>query len=102
MIKNDDALKTIGEISENLDLQVHIIRFWEKKFNIIRPIKKKNGTRYYNQEQIIILRQIKNLLYEKKLTIKGAILEMKNSGTEKIQLIHEIEKLINEIKHKLL
>ena len=41
MIKNNDALKTIGEVSENLNLQVHVIRFWEKKFDIIRPIKKK-------------------------------------------------------------
>lgn len=102
MIKNNDALKTIGEVSENLNLQVHVIRFWEKKFEIIKPIKKKNGTRYFNQEQIIILKQIKSLLYEKKLTIKGAILEMKNSGTEKNQLIYEIETLINEIKHKLI
>ena len=102
MIKNNDALKTIGEVSENLNLQVHVIRFWEKKFDIVRPIKKKNGTRYFNQEQIIILKQIKSLLYEKKLTIKGAILEMKNSGTEKNQLIYEIEMLINEIKHKLI
>ena len=102
MIKNNDALKTIGEVSENLNLQVHVIRFWEKKFDIIRPIKKKNGTRYFNQEQIIILKQIKSLLYEKKLTIKGAILEMKNSGSEKNQLIYEIETLINEIKHKLI
>ena len=102
MNKNNDALKTIGEVSESLNLKVHVIRFWKKKFDIIRPIKKQNGTRYFNQEQIIILKRIKNLLYERKLTIKGAILEMKKPSIEKNQLIYEIETLINEIKHKLI
>ena len=102
MIKDDNALKTISEVSRNLGLQVHVIRFWEKKFDIIKPIKKRNGTRYYTKDQIILLQQIKHLLHEKKLTIKGAILEMKSSGSEKLELIEEIENLINEIKSKAL
>ena len=98
MIKHEDALKTIGEVSSIINIPVYVIRFWETKFKDIKPIKKNKGSRYYSNNQIDLLKKIKHLLYEKKLTIKGAILSLNEFDTEKKILIEEIEALIDEIK----
>ena len=110
MIKEDQALKTIGEVSENLGLPQHVIRFWEKKFSHIKPIKKEKGRRYYSINQINILKEIKFLLYEKQYSIKGAqklILEEQkrkrtnNQNFDKLEyddLISDIKEIRNEIE----
>ena len=67
MNKADDALRTIGEVSKILNIPVYVVRFWEKKFSLINPIKKARGTRYYDNKQIKILKRIKFLLYEEKI-----------------------------------
>ena len=101
MKKHNDALKTIGEVSASIEVPVYVIRFWETKFKDLKPIKKKTGSRYYSKTQIDLLKKIKYLLYEKKLTIKGAILEFNNFGGQKKIIIDEIKDLIHEIKKKL-
>ena len=99
MKKHDDALKTIGEVSHSIDVPVYVIRFWETKFKDIKPIKKKTGSRYYSKIQIDLLKKIKYLLYERKLTIKGAILDLEYFGGQKKIIINEIKELIHEIKN---
>ena len=89
MIKHDDALKTIGEVSSLIEVHVYVIR------------KKNKGTRYYSKDQIDLLKKIKYLLYEKKLTIKGAIQNIEEFDTQKKIIIDEIKELINEIKNNL-
>ena len=101
MIKHDDALKTIGEVSSVIEVPVYVIRFWETKFKDLNPIKKNKGSRYYSKDQIDLLKKIKYLLYEKKLTIKGAIQNIKEFDTQKKMIIDEIKELINEIKNNL-
>ena len=68
--KDPLALRTIGEVSEELDVATHVLRFWEGKFPHLAP-KKRRGRRYYKPEDVLELKQIKNLLYEKGYTIKG-------------------------------
>jgi DNA-binding transcriptional MerR regulator len=68
--KDPSALKTIGEVSEELDVATHVLRFWEGKFPHLAP-KKRRGRRYYKPEDVVELRQIKSLLYDKGYTIKG-------------------------------
>ena len=75
--KHNKALRTIGEAAEMLDLEQHVLRFWEKKFTQIKPVKSR-GRRYYRPEDIEIIGTIKHLLYDKGLTIKGAILFLRN------------------------
>ena len=70
--KADDALKTISEVSELLDVPPHVLRFWEGKFISLRPLKRSGGRRYYRPDDIALLRRIKNLLYTDGFTIKGA------------------------------
>ena len=70
-MKNIDALKTIGEVSKTINVPQHVIRFWEKKIDKIKPIQKTNGRRYYSKGDVEILEKIKNLLYDYHYTIKG-------------------------------
>ena len=100
-MKSPDALKTIGEVSNLVDVPIYVLRFWEKKINIITPIKKKNGTRYYDTKQIDLIKVLKKLLYEKKFSIEGAkkhLIEEKKNIKEKKQLIFDLKKLIIEMK----
>ena len=103
MNKADDALRTIGEVSKILNIPVYVVRFWEKKFSVLSPIKKERGIRYYDNKQIKILKRIKFLLYEEKFSINGArkiLLNEKNDKnlTDKNELINELKILREEIK----
>ncbi len=89
MNKSIEALRTIGETSKILSLPVYVIRFWEKKFIVIKPIKKTGGTRYYNEMQIDLLKKIKYLLYDKKYSIEGAN-QVLNEKKKKVPLIKKL------------
>ena len=103
MNKADDALRTIGEVSKILNIPIYVVRFWEKKFSVISPIKKERGTRYYDNKQINILKRIKYLLYEEKFSISGAQKILLNDKkdknfTNKNELINELKIVREEIK----
>lgn len=68
--KSPSALRTIGEVTEQLGVPQHVLRFWESKFSQLSP-EKHRGRRYYRQEDIATLEQIKRLLYSEGYTIKG-------------------------------
>ena len=70
--KADDALKTISEVSELLDVPPHVLRFWEGKFVSLHPLKRSGGRRYYRPNDVALLRRIRKLLYVDGFTIKGA------------------------------
>lgn len=70
--KSPNALRTISEASEILDVPQHVLRFWETKFNQIKPLKRNGGRRFYRPQDIDVLQQIKHLLYSQGYTIKGA------------------------------
>jgi DNA-binding transcriptional MerR regulator len=70
LTKDDEALRTIGEVAEILEIEQYVIRFWESKFSQIHPYKNR-GIRYYSKEDISTLMRIKKLLYEDGYTIKG-------------------------------
>ena len=88
--KNDNAYKTIGEVVKILNLKVapnqqnptHIIRFWESKFKQIKPKVFNGNRRYYNQEDINLLKKIKFLLKDQGMTING-VKKLLNSGRSK-------------------
>ncbi len=90
--KSPEAFRTISEVSKDLSLPQHVLRFWETKFVQIRPIKRGGGRRYYRPEDIKLLKGIKNLLYNDGYTIRGVQKVIKEIGTKKIlQKEHEIE-----------
>jgi len=65
------ALRTISEAAAELSLEPHVLRFWERKFSQISPVKRGGGRRYYRAEDIELLRRIRSLLYNDGYTIKG-------------------------------
>ena len=71
---------TISNVSKKLNIPPHVLRFWEKKFNFVKPKKSETGRRYYSNQDIVNLEIIKDLLHEKGYTISGAIKYMKNNN----------------------
>src|SRR6516165_3848070 len=69
--KSETAFRTTGEVSEELDLPAHVLRFWESKFPEIKPINRGGGRRYYRPEDVDLLRQIRQFLYQQGYTIRG-------------------------------
>lgn len=69
--KSAQAFRTISEVSSELNVPQHVLRFWESKFTQVRPLKRGGGRRYYRPEDIDLLRRIRSLLYDEGYTIKG-------------------------------
>ena len=85
--KAPGAYQTISEVSVQLDVPAHVLRFWESKFPVLRPLKRSGGRRYYRTEDIQLLKSIKSLLYDEGYTIKGAqnSLKKRTSGSKGVQ-----------------
>ena len=69
--KSPEALRTISEASEELGVPQHVLRFWETRFDDVRPMKRAGRRRYYRPSDLELLSQIRDLLYRDGLTIKG-------------------------------
>ena len=69
--KSPGAFRTISEVSNDLEIPPHVLRFWETKFPQIKPLKRGGGRRYYRPEDVALLRQIRQLLHNDGYTIKG-------------------------------
>lgn len=80
MVKSLHAFKNIGEVAEELNLPQHVLRFWETKFTLIKPVKRGGGRRYYRPEDVDNLRRIQCLLYDDGYTIKGVQKLFKEGG----------------------
>ena len=111
-LKISEVTKILGLVDNNNKNMTHILRFWEKNFKEINPLKLNGNTRYYNQELIEKLKLIKHLLKEKGMTIKGVKLVLKkgiNSLDDyhsfnvkddylKKNLIDRTKKILNKIR----
>lgn len=82
MSKSPDAFRTISEVADELDLPQHVLRFWESRFNQIKPMKRGGGRRYYRPEDVDLLRGIKSLLYDEGYTIRGVQRLLKEQGNK--------------------
>ena len=78
--KSEAAYRTTGEVSEELDLPAHVLRFWESKFPEIKPLKRGGGRRYYRPEDVDLLRQIRHFLYQEGYTIRGVQKLLREGG----------------------
>ncbi|MFT4861036.1 MAG: DNA-binding transcriptional MerR regulator [Pseudohongiellaceae bacterium] len=85
--KNNDVLPpippkryfTIGEVGELCAVKPHVLRYWEAEFPSLKPVKRRGNRRYYQRQDVILIRQIKSLLYEQGYTIGGARQKMTES-----------------------
>lgn len=85
--KSPDAFRTISEVAEDLDIPQHVLRFWETRFNQIKPLKRGGGRRYYRPDDVALLKGIRRLLYGEGYTIKGLQRILKEQGPRHVQAI---------------
>mgnify|MGYP001121882302 CR=1 FL=1 len=92
---------TIGEVGELCGVKPHVLRYWEAEFPQLKPVKRRGNRRYYQREDIILIRQIKSLLYEQGYTIGGARQKMSNDPEEMNKISFkpsEIKSLIRDLE----
>ena len=80
--KSATAFRTISEVSTELEVPPHVLRFWESKFAQVKPLKRGGGRRYYRPEDIDLLRSIRELLYTEGYTIKGVQKLLREGGAK--------------------
>jgi DNA-binding transcriptional MerR regulator len=68
----DKRYFTIGEVSQLCEVKPHVLRYWEQEFPHLKPVKRRGNRRYYQRQDVIIIRQIRSLLYDQGFTIGGA------------------------------
>jgi DNA-binding transcriptional MerR regulator len=76
---------TIGEVGELCTVKPHVLRYWEQEFPQLKPVKRTGNRRYYQRQDVMLIRKIKSLLYEQGFTIGGARQRM--SGAEETQKV---------------
>jgi DNA-binding transcriptional MerR regulator len=77
---------TIGEVSELCEVKPHVLRYWEQEFSQLKPVKRRGNRRYYQRQDVILIRQIRTLLYEQGFTIGGARQQMAGNGSALIEI----------------
>lgn len=86
---------TIGEVGELCRVKPHVLRYWEQEFPQLKPVKRRGNRRYYQRQDVILIRQIKSLLYEEGFTIGGARQRM--NGHEELPKPAMDTKLLKDI-----
>ena len=93
---------TIGEVSELCGVKPHVLRYWEQEFTQLKPVKRRGNRRYYQRHDVILIRQIRSLLYDQGFTIGGARQQLtgetaKEDTSQSNQLIKQIRNELEEI-----
>ncbi len=71
---------TIGEVSELCGVKPHVLRYWEQEFNQLKPVKRRGNRRYYQHHEVLLVRRIRELLYNQGFTISGARNRLDETG----------------------
>jgi DNA-binding transcriptional MerR regulator len=79
--KSDSAFRTISEAAEEIGVPAHVLRFWETRFTQLQPLKRAGGRRYYRPADMALLRQIRSLLHDQGMTIRGAQLSLSSKAS---------------------
>jgi DNA-binding transcriptional MerR regulator len=73
---------TIGEVSELCAVKPHVLRYWEQEFAQLKPVKRRGNRRYYQHHEVLLIRRIRDLLYEQGFTINGARHRLENENSD--------------------
>lgn len=90
----------IGDVAKLVEVETYVLRFWENEFPQLNPVRSPRGQRLYTEDQIELIRRIKNLLYEQGLTIEGAKRRL-NENANWLSLIDEIRNELHVIRNML-
>jgi DNA-binding transcriptional MerR regulator len=105
--KNNDELPAIpgkryfaiGEVAELCGVKAHVLRYWEQEFPQLKPVKRRGNRRYYQRQDVIVIRQIRGLLYEEGFTIGGA--RNKLQGEEARVDVTQSQQIVRQMRLEL-
>ena len=95
----DKTYFKIGEVARITGLEPHVLRYWEQEFNQLKPVKRRGNRRYYQRHDVILIRQIRNLLYEQGYTITGA--RQKLTGEDAAEDSNQSQQIIRQLRAEL-
>ena len=90
---------TIGEVSDLCAVKPHVLRYWEQEFPQLKPVKRRGNRRYYQRQDVLIIRQIRSLLYDEGFTIGGA--RQRLTGDEAKSDVTQSQQIIKQIRVEL-
>ncbi len=90
---------TIGEVSDLCAVKPHVLRYWEQEFPQLKPVKRRGNRRYYQRQDVLIIRQIRSLLYDEGFTIGGA--RQKLTGEEARSDLTQSQQIIRQLRQEL-
>ncbi|HEX6928037.1 MAG TPA: MerR family transcriptional regulator [Gammaproteobacteria bacterium] len=90
---------TIGEVSDLCGVKPHVLRYWEQEFPQLKPVKRRGNRRYYQRHDVIVIRQIRSLLYDQGFTITGARQQL--SGDTARQDTAQSQQIIKQLRTEL-
>mgnify|MGYP005811597015 FL=1 len=90
---------TIGEVSDLCAVKPHVLRYWEQEFPQLKPVKRRGNRRYYQRQDVLIIRQIRSLLYDEGFTIGGA--RQKLTGEEARSDLTQSQQIIRQLRVEL-
>ena len=88
---------TIGEVSELCGVKPHVLRYWEQEFTQLKPVKRRGNRRYYQHHEVLLIRRIRELLYEQGFTISGARNKLDSRANGGIQEEYDAQVSVNDI-----
>src|ERR1700716_3491898 len=105
--KNNDELPatpgkryfTIGEVSELCGVKPHVLRYWEQEFPQLKPVKRRGNRRYYQRQDVIVIRQIRSLLYDQGFTVGGARHQL--TGEEARTDVSHSQQIVKQLRLEL-
>ena len=90
---------TIGEVSELCQVKPHVLRYWEQEFPQLKPVKRRGNRRYYQRQDVLIIRQIRSLLYDEGFTIGGA--RQRLTGDQAKEDVSQSQQIIKQLRLEL-
>ena len=90
---------TIGEVSDLCAVKPHVLRYWEQEFPQLKPVKRRGNRRYYQRQDVLIIRQIRSLLYDEGFTIGGA--RQRLTGDDAKADVTQSQQIIKQIRMEL-
>ncbi len=93
---------TIGEVSDLCDVKPHVLRYWEQEFPDLKPVKRRGNRRYYQRHDVMLIRTIRDLLYQQGYTIGGARLQLsgetaKEDGSQTQQVVRQLTDELEDV-----
>ena len=96
--KDPEALRTIGEVANALDIRQHVLRYWEDQFPMLKPLKRSGGRRYYRPQDVALVETINRLVHQEGYTLRGARQTIEGGNVPPPQPLSEREEMTLKLR----